>query len=523
MNGQMAMNLGAGLLMDAPFDDSDDLILTAIVIKNIPFAVRKEQIVQLMTEMALPLPYAFNYHFDSGVFRGLAFANFTTPDETHVVIGSLNGFDIQGRKLRVEYKKMLPLHERERIERLKRERRGQLEEQHRPIGQPPSMMTLNHQPSLASMASMSSIPDSSGQNPQAGQPSESMMLLICKSRSPADMMDTDMNDPDELRNYLALLELSRDPNHEDIILDSSLTPMQRRKIHEMAHYLGLQHMSYGKPNDRRIHISHANNQQPLGQNGLHPMVYPQHQIPTVRPGDGRRQLTNRAVTFEYNASEPGGAPRGPSSLLDIPGSPANGVLNMASNLRGAKSVADLRSYSPSPAPSAASYCMNVPLKDVNGATTNNERSGPSTVTAGTPQHTGSTSSLLLRRGDEERMIGAIGSLHLNTTGNAFGVGANSAASSESRSARGAFNFGGGSETQPPIGTAIGSSRTVGRAFGTDYKSHSATAAARSPGFPQPSRFGTSLANGSASARGILTNGSTMHGRHPSSSPESHHD
>lgn len=125
----------------------EELIPTAIVIKNIPFAVKKEQLVQLMTDLRLPLPYAFNYHFDNGVFRGLAFANFTTAEETSAVIDSLNHFELQGRKLRVEYKKMLPLAERERIEREKRERRGQLEEQHRPmVGS-----------SLQSQASMSSL------------------------------------------------------------------------------------------------------------------------------------------------------------------------------------------------------------------------------------------------------------------------------------------------------------------------------------------------------------------------------
>lgn len=127
----------------------EELIPTAIVIKNIPFAVKKEQLVQLMTELNLPLPYAFNYHFDNGVFRGLAFANFTSAEETATVIEVLNHFELQGRKLRVEYKKMLPLQERERIEREKRERRGQLEEQHRP------MMTtqLQAQSSLSSLTS----------------------------------------------------------------------------------------------------------------------------------------------------------------------------------------------------------------------------------------------------------------------------------------------------------------------------------------------------------------------------------
>ena len=49
-------------------DPDEDLIPTAIVIKNVPFAIKKEQLVQIMTEMGLPLPYAFNYHFDTASF-----------------------------------------------------------------------------------------------------------------------------------------------------------------------------------------------------------------------------------------------------------------------------------------------------------------------------------------------------------------------------------------------------------------------------------------------------------------------
>ncbi|EDO16431.1 hypothetical protein Kpol_1030p41 [Vanderwaltozyma polyspora DSM 70294] len=110
--------------------DDDEVIPTAIVIKNIPFAIKKEQLLEFIENLGLPLPYAFNYHFDNGVFRGLAFANFQTTEETTKVIDLLNGEEIGGRKLRVEYKKMLPQVERERIEREKREKRGQLEEQH---------------------------------------------------------------------------------------------------------------------------------------------------------------------------------------------------------------------------------------------------------------------------------------------------------------------------------------------------------------------------------------------------------
>jgi RNA recognition motif-containing protein len=128
--------------------DPDQLIPTAIVIKNIPFAVRKETLASIMLDMQLPQPYAFNYHFDNGVFRGLAFANFQSADDTRMVIDAMNGMDVHGRKLRVEYKKMLPEAERERIEREKRERRGQLEEQHRgPM--------LHQQSSIQSLSALS--------------------------------------------------------------------------------------------------------------------------------------------------------------------------------------------------------------------------------------------------------------------------------------------------------------------------------------------------------------------------------
>lgn len=145
-----ASRLGQQMCHDSYSEVEDELIPTAIVIKNIPFAVKKETLVQVMTDMNLPLPYAFNYHFDNGVFRGLAFANFSNAEETAAVIANLNHLELQGRKLRVEYKKMLPAHERERIEQDKRWRRGQLEEQHRATLPNPQ---LQNQPSVSSLAS----------------------------------------------------------------------------------------------------------------------------------------------------------------------------------------------------------------------------------------------------------------------------------------------------------------------------------------------------------------------------------
>ena len=74
--------------------------------------------------LSIPQPYAFNYHLDpQGQFRGLAFANFRQAADADAVVAALNGFDVQGRKLRVEYKKVLQAGEKERIEREKAIRR----------------------------------------------------------------------------------------------------------------------------------------------------------------------------------------------------------------------------------------------------------------------------------------------------------------------------------------------------------------------------------------------------------------
>ena len=111
-------------------NSTDDVIPTAIVVKNIPFSFPSSSLMQIIEELTLSPPYAFNYHYDNGNFRGLAFANFHTPQETDACVAALNGFEIAGRKLRVEYKKVLQAGEKERIERdkaIKRMRSMQLE------------------------------------------------------------------------------------------------------------------------------------------------------------------------------------------------------------------------------------------------------------------------------------------------------------------------------------------------------------------------------------------------------------
>ncbi|KAL6160217.1 Peptidyl-prolyl cis-trans isomerase pin4 [Exserohilum turcicum] len=336
-------------------DVDEELIPTAIVIKNIPFAVKKEQLVSLMTELRLPLPYAFNYHFDNGVFRGLAFANFTTAEETAAVIESMNHFELNGRKLRVEYKKMLPLAERERIEREKRERRGQLEEQHRPLGG-----GLQSQASFGSLASHMPATSPSPVSAMRGSGQKTVGMSSDAARHVANdaadgSLDVDLNDPQSLQFYTQLLLFKESKDRDSMTFPANLAPLQRRTIHTLAHQLGLAHISKGTGDQRQVHIFKVYDNQ-----GLSP---PMPQMSSSNPMEQPRRNLNRAATTDFSDVRAEGGfynafNRQPSGLLGFPDSP--GGLNAVPNLRGAKSYADLRSYTPSPAPSTASHPIGRP-------------------------------------------------------------------------------------------------------------------------------------------------------------------
>lgn len=143
-------------------------------------------------------------------------------------------------------------------------------------------------------------------------------------------------------------------SREALIFPSNLTPPLRRVVHTLAHHMQLAHVSRGNGDQRQVHVFRANS-------GPSPPI---PQLSAIQNDAGKRGL-NRAATIDFNEarnSEPSmynTTLRGQQSsgFLGIPDSPSGFGNN--TNLRAAKSVADLRSYTPSPVPSTSSFPPNL--------------------------------------------------------------------------------------------------------------------------------------------------------------------
>ncbi|KAF8894440.1 hypothetical protein BD779DRAFT_1501053 [Infundibulicybe gibba] len=248
----------------------DEVIPTAIVIKNIPFNVKRETLLDIIASLSIPTPYAFNYHLDQqGSFRGLAFANFRQSADADAVVAALNGFDVQGRKLRVEYKKVLQAGEKERIERekaIRRMRSMQLErEQVTPIYEDYGTTTINtafspqrsfssgspyqQQQQQYSPPGISNMPNQQYNMPIATSPVPPQPSVTPNSEK-ASNNELDLNDPSTLEIYSRILVFKEDRMRDELAFSRSLSPKQRRVVHLIAQKLGVFHYSVGEGDDR---------------------------------------------------------------------------------------------------------------------------------------------------------------------------------------------------------------------------------------------------------------------------------
>lgn len=217
--------------------------------------------------MSIPTPYAFNYHLDQqGSFRGLAFANFRQAADADAVVAALNGFDVQGRKLRVEYKKVLQAGEKERIERekaIRRMRSMQLEKEQQavqhsyddfgPIIAPPftpqrSFSSGAYQQQQYSPPPIPQLPISQPFNPVASPPVAPTTPNPSEKCSSSNELD--LNDPSTLEIYSRILLFKDDRMRDELAFSRTLTPKQRRVVHLIAQKLGVYHYSVGEGDER---------------------------------------------------------------------------------------------------------------------------------------------------------------------------------------------------------------------------------------------------------------------------------
>ena len=202
----------------------------------------------------------------------MAFANFRQAADADAVVVALNGFDVQGRKLRVEYKKVLQAGEKERIERekaIRRMRSMQLEKEQTNVNQLYEDYGSALSSAFSPQRSFSS--SSAYQQPQYSPPGISAMptptYSIPLASAPAapsqpappstpsvseksSASELDLNDPSTLEIYSRILLFKDDRMRDELAFSRTLSPKQRRVVHLIAQKLGVYHYSVGEGDER---------------------------------------------------------------------------------------------------------------------------------------------------------------------------------------------------------------------------------------------------------------------------------
>lgn len=78
---------------------------TILVLKNLPFTLKQDQLHEILLSLSTTIPQSISLHYDNGVFKGMAFIKYRQIEDAIQVYELLNGMDVGGRKVRVEYKR----------------------------------------------------------------------------------------------------------------------------------------------------------------------------------------------------------------------------------------------------------------------------------------------------------------------------------------------------------------------------------------------------------------------------------
>jgi hypothetical protein len=151
-----------------------------------------------------------------------------------------------------------------------------------------------------------------------------------------------------------------DPDREILVYPTDITPQQRRIVHILAHNMGLEHRSVGEGQNRQLHVIKSSGTAA----GVSPTAIQSTMHLTAAAAglaDAHRRGLSRAATIDF-ADARGSSALGPYSTMNRQGKPTLAIPDSPENpmnLRGVKSFADLRSYTPSPSPSVSGYMGQV--------------------------------------------------------------------------------------------------------------------------------------------------------------------
>ncbi|ORY07317.1 hypothetical protein K493DRAFT_310241 [Basidiobolus meristosporus CBS 931.73] len=232
-----------------------EIVTTAVVIKNIPFSIKRDILLKSMVDLNIPKPYAFNYHYDNGVFRGLAFANFKTPEETDFVISTLNGLDIGGRRLKVEYKRVMPGFNHESLNEF--EEKPFFEET-----QPASDKEGREKPKKAEKPvkilqrekeeKAESKPREKSKKSEKMKPEKRGKAKVTSAEA---LEGIDMNDPDARTFYEELIAFREEQGNHDLVYLNSLNEYQRGLLQSIVEKLGMTYKCDGEEESWHMRIS----------------------------------------------------------------------------------------------------------------------------------------------------------------------------------------------------------------------------------------------------------------------------
>jgi hypothetical protein len=334
--------------------------------------------------------------------------------DADAVVAALNGFDVQGRKLRVEYKKVLQAGEKERIERekairrmrsmqLEKERQEQQQQQqmmmagggpmgaggydegYSPLGGPPGgrgspfvNMTIQNpnpfamppmpvpQPYVHQAQSAPSPVQMQAPPPMPSNQQQQQQTAASVQRSSSAQTELDMNDAATLEIYSRVLLFKDDHMRDELAFARSLSPKQRRIVHLVAQKLGVYHYSVGEGDERYAVVtrnqpdrSGGNNASGVGQteNGRRtPSAVENnngHGRPEGRSGPVRHhssQALNRSFLVSSASANGGGSMFTTSTSYNQPSNGSPTSTTPGGGLRAKKSMPDMKTSIYTPTP-----------------------------------------------------------------------------------------------------------------------------------------------------------------------------